>query len=86
MNAKWHIAIWHFLQDVISLLNTQREAVKPPSQSFLIDYMWVLLRYNLNFKGSLTAWFFGLFENSNKSFVRIVTYFKMEMRTTLKNL
>ena len=36
--------------------------------------MWgYCVKIYLNFKGSLTAWMFGLFENSNKSSVRIVT-------------
>ena len=45
--TKWHIAIWHFLQDVISMLNTHIEAaVKAPSQSVLIDYTFGALSLN----------------------------------------
>ena len=37
VNANWHIAIWHFLQDVISLLNTHIVGVELSSQYALID-------------------------------------------------
>ena len=51
-----------------------KAAVKVPSQSVLIDHTCgCCVKIYLNFKGSLTAWVFGLFENSNKSSVRIVT-------------
>ena len=38
--------------------------------------MGYCVKIYLNFKGSLTAWMFGLFENSNKSSVGIVTAMK----------
>ena len=51
VNTNWHIAIWHFLQDVISLLNTHMATVRVSSQSALINYKHAMkFKY---FKGSL---------------------------------
>ena len=57
----------------------------PPSQSVLIgDTFGYCVKIYLNFKGSLTAWLSGLFENSVESFVRIVTLNKKNILKDLK--